>query len=282
MADGIGRPEVFVSYSHRDEEAKDFVNRHLKVLQTAGNIDVWDDRKIVVGDDWYQRIEAKLNSCAVAVLLISTDFLGSEFCIKEEVSRLLERRKRDGMMIAPILLRPCAWQIFPWLAALQMLPRDDTPLLELEQLQQERELTQVVLTIYKFLKEKADLIAAAVEEAKSTGQRTEIRGDNNTVVQVDGDNVHINILAGPKADTTFPPLADDCIDLTRLPTSGQDVVGRDKELKFLNDAFDGDTLNVVSLRAWGGVGKSTLVNKWCEYLAADNYRGAARLCLVVL
>ena len=56
-----------------------------------------------------------------------------------------------------------------------------------------------------------------------------------------------------------------------------DVVGRDKELQFLNEAFDGDTLNVVSLRAWGGVGKSTLVNKWCEYLAADNFRGARRV-----
>ena len=273
MANGAPRPEIFVSYSHRDEEAKDFVNRHLKVLQTAGNVDVWDDRRIVVGDDWFQIIETKLNASAVAVLLISTDFLGSEFCIKEEVSRLLERRKRDGMMIAPILLRPCAWKIFPWLKALQMQPRNGKPLLELDQLQQEHELTEVVLAIHGFLEKQAKLIATAVEEAEATGRRTEIR-DDNTIVQIDGDSVSVNIIAGPKPDTTYPALPEGAIDLTRLPTSGFDVVGRDDELRMLDEAFDGTTLNVVSLRAWGGVGKSTLVNKWCEYLAADNFRGA--------
>ena len=277
MANTAPRPEVFISYSHRDEGVKDFVDRHLGVLEIAGNVDVWDDREIAIGDDWYQKIEAKLKSSAVAVLLISTDFLRSEFCMKEEVSRLLERRKRGGMLIAPILLRPCAWTMFPWLAALQMLPRDDIALLELEELQQERVLTEVVTTIHGFLQEQAKLVAAAVEEAAATGQRSEIKGDNNTVVQVDGDNVQVNIVAGPKADTTYPALADDRIDLTRLPTSGFDVVGRDKELRMLDEAFDGAELNVVSLRAWGGVGKSTLVNKWCEYLAADNFRGARRV-----
>ena len=69
----------------------------------------------------------------------------------------------------------------------------------------------------------------------------------------------------------------DAIDLTRLPTSGMDVVGRDDEFELLDDALEQGKLNVVSLRAWGGVGKSTLVNKWCEYLAADNYRGARRV-----
>ena len=121
------------------------------------------------------------------------------------------------------------------------------------------------------------LVASAIEQAKATGQLTEIRGDNNTIVQVDGDNISINIVAGPKDDTKYAALAEGAVDLTRLPTSGFDVVGRDKELQFLNEAFDGTRLNVISLRAWGGVGKSTLVNKWCEYLAADNFRGVLRV-----
>ena len=222
-------------------------------------------------------------SCAVAVLLISTDFLSSEFCIKEEVSRLLERRKRDGMMIAPILLRPCAWKIFPWLAALQMLPRDDIALLELEELQQERVLTEVVTTIHGFLQEQAKLVAAAVEEAATTGQRSEIKGDNNTVVQVDGDNVQVNIIAGPKAGTTYPALADDRIDLTRLPTSGFDVVGRDKELRMLDEAFDGAD---AQRRLAPGLGRCRQVDAGEQVVRVSGCRqfpwGAARLCLVVL
>ena len=277
MASGRPRPLIFISYSHRDMEAKEFVDRHLRVLRMAGNIDVWQDGEITVGDDWYEKIETRLNECAVAVLLISTDFLSSEFCIKEEVIRLLERRKHEGLMIAPILLRPCAWKIFPWLSALQMQPRGDVALLELGQFEQERELTAVVLAIHGYLEERAKLVETAVEQARETGQQTEIHGSNNTVVQVDGDHVTINIVAGPKADTEYPALPKGAVDITRLPTSGYDVVGRDRELTFLDQAFDEGDLNIVSLRAWGGVGKSTLVNKWCEYLAADNYRGAKRV-----
>ena len=233
---------IFISYSSFDVDAKEFVRRQLGVLRQVGDIELWHDGEIGVGDDWFQVIEANLQRCDVAILLISADFLGSEFCIKKEVPVLLERRKREGMMIAPILLRPCAWQIVPWLAAIQMQPCKGKPLLALDEIEQAEELTEVVLAIHSFLERRAN-----------QGISTEA-----------------------KPNTPYPALPDNAIDLTRLPTSGFDVVGRDQELQFLNQTFDGTELNVVSLRAWGGVGKSTLVNKWCEYLAADNYRGAGR------
>ncbi len=62
-----------------------------------------------------------------------------------------------------------------------------------------------------------------------------------------------------------------------MPITGHNVVGRDDELQMFDDVFDGGVLNVISLRAWGGVGKSTLVNHWCDKLRADNYRGATRV-----
>ena len=67
------------------------------------------------------------------------------------------------------------------------------------------------------------------------------------------------------------------VDIDRLPISGFDLVGRNDELKLLNDTWDQGKINVISLVAWGGVGKSTLVNKWCEYLKAENFRGAKRV-----
>ena len=236
----VDKPLIFISYSSFDIDAKEFVRRQLGVLRQVGDIELWHDGEIGVGDDWFQVIEANLQRCDVAILLISADFLGSEFCIRKEVPVLLERRKREGMMIAPILLRPCAWQIVPWLAAIQMQPCKGKPLLALDEIEQAEELTEVVLAIHGFLEKQANQ----------------------------------GVITEAKADTPYPALSENAIDLTRLPTSGFDVVGRDKDLQFLNDAFDGTQLNVVSLRAWGGVGKSTLVNKWCDYLAADNYRGA--------
>ncbi len=254
MADGAYKPLIFISYSKFDDEAKAFVARQLGVLRHIGNVEIWDDSAIGVGDDWFDKIDANLKCCSVAVLLISADFLGSEFCMKDEVPVLLKRREREGMMIAPILLRHCAWDIVPWLKAIQMQPRRDVPLLTLDQHGQERELTEVVRNVSKHIEEQK---TKAVEVETDTP---------DTLAEVEVE-----------ADMPFPAFHKDRIDLTRLPTSGFDVVGRDKDIQFLNEAFDGTKLNVVSLRAWGGVGKSTLVNKWCEYLAADNFRGARRV-----
>ena len=72
---------------------------------------------------------------------------------------------------------------------------------------------------------------------------------------------------------------DQRISRTRTPSPrpGAELFGRQDELALLDEAWAAETKNVVSLVAWGGVGKSTLVNKWLERLKADNYRGAARV-----
>ncbi|MBU2623206.1 MAG: TIR domain-containing protein [Proteobacteria bacterium] len=75
----------------------------------------------------------------------------------------------------------------------------------------------------------------------------------------------------------FPVLAGENIDITRLPRTGYELFGRQKELKILNDAWDSADTNVLSFVAYGGTGKSTLINKWIERMRWDNYRGAERV-----
>jgi len=118
------KPTVFISYSHVDETWKNRLRPHLGALEKAGRIAVWDDRKIDAGDTWYPEIKTAMEQAAVAVCLISADFLNSAFCVKEEVPYFLQRRERDGLVIIPVLLRPCAWRAIPWLEKMQMLPRD--------------------------------------------------------------------------------------------------------------------------------------------------------------
>ncbi len=122
-------PTVFVSYSHRDERYKDRLVTHLSVLR--GRLAVWDDRKLNAGDDWYAEIEKAMATANVAVLLISADFLASDFISEEEVPRLLRRREQDGLTIVPVLLKSCAWAKIPWLSAMQMRPTDARPLMSL-------------------------------------------------------------------------------------------------------------------------------------------------------
>ena len=216
-------PLVFISYSHRDEGWKDQLLPHIRMLEQLGTLTMWDDRQIGVGDVWFEEITQKLNRCAVAILLVSADFLASRFCLREEVPPLLERRRRDGMLVVPILIQPCFWEGVAWLRAIQMLPRDGVAIAELAKAKRNRVFTEV-----------AKSISAFAEQGK--GQ------------------------ALAQAEASWPaPLV---VDIDRLPTSGYDLVGRNDELKLLNDAWDQGKINIISLGAWGGVGKSTLVNKW--------------------
>src|SRR6516165_5039710 len=64
------------------------------------------------------------------------------------------------------------------------------------------------------------------------------------------------------------------ISVARLPITGSDVFGREEDIGFLDDAWANQQVNVVTIIAWGGVGKSTLVNHWLRRMAAEHYRSA--------
>lgn len=122
--------KIFISYSHQDEEWKDRLVKQLKVVQLEGLCDVWEDRQIVVGDDWKPEIEKALNDADIAILMVSVDFLGSNFIRTEEVPRILERRETQGVWVIPVFVKPCAWTKVKWLNKIQGEPRDGKTLEE--------------------------------------------------------------------------------------------------------------------------------------------------------
>ncbi len=79
------------------------------------------------------------------------------------------------------------------------------------------------------------------------------------------------------AKPTWPELAPEHIDIDRLPQTGYELFGRQQEIMLLDNAWESDSTHVVSFVAYGGMGKSTLVNKWLERLRWDNYRGAQKV-----
>ena len=119
---------IFISYSHADEEWKNRLVKQLNVLAFEGYFEVWDDRRIAAGDNWYPAIEAAINTASVAILLISEDFLTSSFIRGEEVPRLLRRRAEQGLRVIPLIIWPCAWQRLNWLSGMQARPTDGRPL----------------------------------------------------------------------------------------------------------------------------------------------------------
>jgi hypothetical protein len=120
-------PKIFISYSHKAEKYKDELVKMLAPLQDQGVLAIWQDREIEPGDEWYDSIQNAMNTCDLALLLVSGDFLASPFIRDKELSRLLKRRKDEGLRIVPIIVSECLWQSVPILKDLQALPKNGKP-----------------------------------------------------------------------------------------------------------------------------------------------------------
>jgi hypothetical protein len=115
--------KVFISYSHKDKKWKNRIVKHLSVLEKEIKLEVWDDERIAAGSKWLLDIEQAIQTCDVALLLISVDFLNSKFILDQEVPKLLERKIKEGIHIVPVILRACLWKRVDWLAGIQARPQ---------------------------------------------------------------------------------------------------------------------------------------------------------------
>src|SRR5450755_594159 len=122
----MSKPEpvsLFISYAHKDEPLRKQLETHLSLLQRQGLISTWQDRRIMAGTDWAQAIDEHLNSASIILLLISANFLASDYCSGVEMQRALDRDKAGQARVIPIIVRPCDKKGAPF-AHLQALPKD--------------------------------------------------------------------------------------------------------------------------------------------------------------
>jgi tetratricopeptide (TPR) repeat protein len=118
--------ELFYSYSHKDEGLRDQLENHLAMLKRKGIIKGWHDRRISAGREWEGQIDEHLNSSDIILLLVSSDFLASDYCYDVEVKRAMERHEAGEARVIPVILRPCDWQSAPF-GKLEALPKDVKP-----------------------------------------------------------------------------------------------------------------------------------------------------------
>ena len=104
---GADRPTLFLSYAHADRSWAKRLLTQLRPLMRAGQIDVWDDSRIGPGHPWRLEIERALRRAKVALILVSVDYLASEFVTDEELPLLLQRAARRETHVLPILVGPC-------------------------------------------------------------------------------------------------------------------------------------------------------------------------------
>lgn len=114
---------LFISYAHRDEGLKSQLDKHLTPLMLQKVIDKWSDRQIEGGQDWAQEIDSNLNAADIILLLVSPDFVSSQYCAGVELARAMARYSAGDAIVVPVILEPCDWK---WLAfgKLQATPKD--------------------------------------------------------------------------------------------------------------------------------------------------------------
>ncbi|MGB8507864.1 MAG: TIR domain-containing protein [Pyrinomonadaceae bacterium] len=231
------KPTVFIIYSHMDEEWKDRVVNHLGVLRDQGLIEIWEDRQISAGADWHADIQAALHAATIAVLLISANSLTSDYFLHAEVAPLIERGAKEGVRVFPLVVEPCAWQTVPWLRQMNLRPKDGRPLSAGDEHQINVDLAALAEEIYLLVKRAA---STSIEQS-------------------------------------FVPLNPDDIAVARLPDRSRELFGRELEMELLDGAWADRDTNVISIVAFGGVGKSALVNHWQHRMGRDHYRGAEKV-----
>jgi len=123
MRGGRQAVRLFYSYSHKDESLRNELETHLKLLQRQGLIETWHDRKIEAGEEWKQKIDDNLERADIILLLVSADFIASDYCYEIEMKRALERHEKKEARVIPVIVRDVNWRIAPF-AKLQALPKD--------------------------------------------------------------------------------------------------------------------------------------------------------------
>ena len=131
------RTQIFVSYSHADAEWLTRLQVHLKPLERAGTIEWWDDTQILPGMAWRDEIEKALNAAAIGVLLVSADFLASDFIANHELPPLLAAAQDRGLMILSLIVGPSQFQNTPELSRFQAVNDPAQPLIGLPKAEQE-------------------------------------------------------------------------------------------------------------------------------------------------
>jgi hypothetical protein len=124
--DEEGKVGIFFAYAREDETLRDELEKHLSSLKRKDVITSWHDRRISAGKEWEGEIDTYLNTARVILLLISPDFIASDYCWDVEVKRAMERHEAGEARVIPIILRPVDWKSAPF-GKLQALPTDAKP-----------------------------------------------------------------------------------------------------------------------------------------------------------
>ncbi len=154
MTDPQDRPlRIFITYAPEDRALANELLKHLRFLERQGKIEAWSIDRVQAGGDWHREVRKALEDADVSLLLLSVDFLNSEFIQDVEVPSLLERRVNQGLVIISIMLRTCLWEEEPRIGGLKPLPAGGKAIAAYEGDARDQVMTEVAKEIARIAKE---------------------------------------------------------------------------------------------------------------------------------
>jgi formylglycine-generating enzyme required for sulfatase activity len=226
--------EIFFSYARKDGLLRDELAKHLKPLRQEGIIRDWHDREIPPGAEWQNEIDRHLESAQIILLLISADFLASDYCYSFELKRALERHASNEACVIPVILRSCDWQNTRF-GKLQVLPTDGKPIQSKSWFDPDEAFTDVVKGLRRSI---AQLTPAPVETSTSTPPNPQVI----TAVPVQPDSQPL--------ERNKPSLKPFPFETVRLNERGQ-IIERPSITvnRFMEDLGEGGQLAMIEIPA---------------------------------
>jgi hypothetical protein len=120
--------DIVICYAHEDEALRSQLIKQLAVLRRKELITLWYDRDINAGAEWAHEIDTRMKKAHIILLLVSPDFISSDYCYGIEMEQAIKRHERGEARVIPIVLRHVYWQGTP-LGKLQALPLDGIPIM---------------------------------------------------------------------------------------------------------------------------------------------------------
>ncbi|HEX8502949.1 MAG TPA: tetratricopeptide repeat protein [Pyrinomonadaceae bacterium] len=229
--------ELFYSYSHKDEDLRDELETHLSTLRRLNVIAVWHDRRIPPGGDWGGEIDEHLRTADIILLLVSSDFIASDYCYDIELKLAMERCEAGEARVIPVILRPCDWDGTRF-GNLQALPKDAKAVTSWENRD------EAFTDIAKGIRGAADRLLARRRTTGAAAAGARPRGPRPSVA------------AKPNAAKIPRPPAVGFV--ARRDAQGRDIVGR------LAAELAPESNRLVALWGPGGAGKSTLAAEFAR------------------
>jgi formylglycine-generating enzyme required for sulfatase activity len=206
----VSRKELFISYSHKDRAFLEQFWTHLKPLETLCGLQRWDDSRIKPGAIWLEEIEQALSRAHVALLLVSPDFLASDFIQRKELPSLFNAGKQDGLKIVWLPIRPCSWKRYPQIEQFQSVGSLDPTLAEMGEAERDRVMVGITDKIHdlfegidherRSVQQMAEEEALAQLRAEETARLEHLKGENEARTEAERWRAEAERLAREKEE----------------------------------------------------------------------------------